>query len=167
MPSLRNLDRVFLNIAKEISQLSNCVSHQVGCVIVNQGRIISQGYNGTPAGFMNCNEVFDNTPVFGGPPRWDRDEHHEFSEDFEIHAEQNAILFAAKHGICIDNSTLYCTLQPCKQCLKMICQSGIFRIVYDKEYDKNDYTKKTYEMLETCGVELVKWKSGYEIHCGI
>jgi dCMP deaminase len=158
MPTQKVLDYTFLNIAESISKLSNCVSHQVGCVIVNDGRIISQGYNGTPAGFKNCNEVFDATPYFGPGQAWSREEHHKFSEDFEIHAEQNAILFAAKHGINIDKSTLYCTLQPCKNCLKMLCQSGIYRIVYRKAYDKSGYTEATYEMLAHCGVKLIQEK---------
>lgn len=125
------LDIVFLNIAKEISSLSHCVSHQVGCVIVKDGRILVNGYNGTPPKFINCDSVFI-APL----SKEEREKHHNWSNVHEIHAEQNSISFAAKHGISINGATIYITLEPCVNCLKLLISSGIKRIVYSKEYDK-------------------------------
>lgn len=160
MPNQKQLDKTFIDIADSISKLSNCRSFNVGCVIVKDGRMLTSGYNGTPAGFMNCSDKFEAKPMHFGPPQpWcKREEHHEFSENFEIHGELNAILYAARHGICIEGSTLYCTLQPCRNCLKNLCQSGIVRIVYRDPYDKCGYTEETHMMLEACGVILEQYK---------
>ena len=128
MKNFLNNDVIFLNIAKEISAMSNCVSHKVGAILVKDKRIISTGYNGTPAGFKNCNEVFDKD--------FDRERHHHFSELYEIHAEMNAILFAAKNDISINEASIYCTLHPCNQCLKNLCNCSIKNIFYEDDYDK-------------------------------
>lgn len=141
------IHKTFLNIAKEISNLSHCVSHKVGVVLVKDGRILSTGINGTPAGFKNCDEVFDEKD-------FSREEHHRFSENYEIHAETNAILFAAQNDISIKGATLYSTLHPCNHCLKMICNSGIKEIYYSDEYDLFDYDADIKNMLTMCGVHL-------------
>jgi dCMP deaminase len=122
-------DRNFINIAKEIASASKCVSKQVGAVIVKDGRILSTGYNGTPAGYKNCCDHWDGqyTP-----------EHHNWSKTYEIHAEMNAIIWAARKGISIEGATIYVTLEPCADCSKNIIQSGIKRIVYEKYYEHND-----------------------------
>ena len=117
-------DEIFMNIAYEIASLSNCVSMQVGAVIVKDCRIVSMGYNGSPAGYTNCNDVFTER----GP------KHTAWSNKYEIHAELNAILFAAKNGIAIDGATIYCTHQPCRECSKNLIQSGIKKIIYKTEY---------------------------------
>jgi len=119
-------DRNFINIAHEIARASKCVSKQVGAVIVKNGRILSTGYNGTPAGFINCCEHWDNAYT---------SEHHEWSKTYEIHAEMNAIIWAAREGIKIDGATIYVTLEPCSECSKNIIASGIKRIVYDRSYE--------------------------------
>lgn len=138
---------VFLNIAKELSRLSHCVSHKVAAVIVKDGRILSTGINGTPKGFKNCDEVFDEK-------NFSREEHHKFSEDFEIHAELNAILFAAKNDISIDGADMYINLQPCKNCLKAVCNSGIRNIYFSKRYDLVDYDESINNMMKITGVKL-------------
>lgn len=122
-------DRNFINIAKEIASASKCVSKQVGAVIVKDGRILSTGYNGTPAGYKNCCDHWDGqyTP-----------EHHNWSKTYEIHAEMNAIIWAARKGISIEGATIYVTLEPCADCSKNIIQSGIKRIVYEKYYEHNN-----------------------------
>lgn len=112
----QKLDKTFINIATEISQLSHCVRSKVGAVIVNNGNIISFGYNGTPAGMDNCCEK-DNVTL-----------------PHVVHAESNAILKAAKSGYAVEGSTLYLTLSPCQDCCKLILQSGIKRVVYKDEY---------------------------------
>ena len=119
-------DRNFLNIARELASASKCVSKQVGAVIVKDGRILSTGYNGTPAGYVNCSERWDGayTP-----------EHHEWSKTYEIHAEMNAIIWAARKGIPVEGATIYVTLEPCSECSKNVIASGIKRIVYDKPYE--------------------------------
>jgi dCMP deaminase len=112
----KKLDSVYLNIAKEISTLSHCQRAKVGAVIVKDGNIVSFGYNGTPSSMDNCCENGDAT----------------ISE--VIHAEMNAILKAAKSGYSVDGATLYLTLSPCKECSKLILQSGIERVLYLEEY---------------------------------
>jgi dCMP deaminase len=119
-------DRNFINIAHEIARASKCVSKQVGAVIVKDGRILSTGYNGTPSGYVNCCEYWDGKYT---------NEHHEWSKTYEIHAEMNAIIWAAREGISIKGATIYVTLEPCSDCSKNIIASGIKRIVYDKSYE--------------------------------
>jgi len=119
-------DRNFINIAKEIATASKCVSKQVGAVIVKDGRILSTGYNGTPAGYTNCCEHWDNQYT---------NEHHEWSKTYEIHAEMNALIWAAREGISIKDATIFVTLEPCSECSKNIIASGIKRIVYETSYE--------------------------------
>jgi len=119
-------DQNFINIAKEIASASKCVSKQVGAVIVKNGRILSTGYNGTPPGYTNCSEHWQG--------KYTKD-HHEWSKTYEIHAEMNAIIWAAREGISIDGATIYVTLEPCSDCSKNLIASGIKRIVYDKSYE--------------------------------
>ncbi|MBS9782715.1 MAG: dCMP deaminase family protein [Arcobacter sp.] len=119
-------DKVFINIAKEIASASKCVSKQVGAVIVKDGRILSTGYNGTPSGYTNCNEHWNNLYT---------KEHHEWSKTYEIHAEMNAIIWAARKGISIEGATIYVTLEPCSECSKNLIAAGIKKIVYEKAYE--------------------------------
>jgi len=119
-------DKNFINIAHELASASKCVSKQVGAVIVKDGRILSTGYNGTPAGYTNCCEYWNGEYT---------SEHHEWSKTYEIHAEMNAIIWAAREGISIKGATIYVTLEPCSDCSKNIIASGIKRIVYDKSYE--------------------------------
>ena len=119
-------DKNFINIAHELATASKCVSKQVGAVIVKDGRILSTGYNGTPAGYTNCCEHWNGEYT---------SEHHEWSKTYEIHAEMNAIIWAAREGISIKDATIYVTLEPCSDCSKNIIASGIKRIVYDKSYE--------------------------------
>lgn len=116
MEKQKKLDNTFINIAKEIGSLSHCTRSKVGAVLVKDGNVISFGYNGTPAGMDNgCEE-------------------NNVTKEEVIHAEMNAILKAAKSGNAVDGSTLYLSLSPCKNCCKLIVQSGIKRVVYLEEY---------------------------------
>ena len=119
-------DQNFINIARELATASKCVSKQVGAVIVKNGRILSTGYNGTPPGFQNCNDYWNGEYT---------KEHHEWSKTYEIHAEMNAIIWAAREGISIDGATIYVTLEPCSECSKNLIASGIKRIVYANSYE--------------------------------
>jgi len=122
-------DKNFINIANEIASASKCVSKQVGAVIVKDGRILSTGYNGTPAGFKNCNDHW------GG--KYTKD-HHDWSKTYEIHAEMNAIIWAARRGISIEGATIYVTLEPCSECSKNLIAAGIQRIVFQRAYEHTD-----------------------------
>jgi len=128
-------DENFINIAKEIGSASKCVSKQVGAVIVRDGRILSTGYNGTPTGYKNCCDYWDGEYT---------SEHHEWSKTYEIHAEMNAIIWAAREGISINDADIYVTLEPCSECSKNLIASGIKRIVYETayEYTNSDIVSK-------------------------
>jgi len=119
-------DKNFINIAKEIAVASKCVSKQVGAVIVKDGRILSTGYNGTPAGYTNCCEHWNN--------EYTKD-HHDWSKTYEIHAEMNALIWAARKGIAVEGATIYVTLEPCSECSKNLIASGIVRIVFERAYE--------------------------------
>ncbi len=119
-------DKNFINMAREIASASKCVSKLVGAVIVKDGRILSTGYNGTPPGFTNCCDHWNG--------EYTKD-HHEWSKTYEIHAEMNAIIWAAREGISIDGATIYVTLEPCSECSKNLIASGIKKIVYEKAYE--------------------------------
>jgi dCMP deaminase len=125
----------FLRIAKEFANLSHCVSHKVAAIAVKDGRIVCSGINGTPPGDANCDDIFD-------ADNFDREEHKLFSDKKELHAEMNLILSAAREGISLKGSTLYCTLFPCGQCIKNLMLSGISTIYYAKVYDR--YSEKEY-----------------------
>jgi len=142
-------DQIFINIAKELATASKCVSKQVGAVIVKDGRVLSTGYNGTPAGFINCCDYWDNkyTP-----------EHHDWSKTYEIHAEMNAIIWAAREGISIKGATIYVTLEPCSECSKNIIASGIKRIVYDKPYE-HTHSEVISKFIKDNGVIIQRLKN--------
>ncbi|GEC73393.1 dCMP deaminase [Flavobacterium flevense] len=114
---LNKYDKAYLRIAKEWGLLSYCKRKQVGAIIVKDRMIISDGYNGTPSGFDNCCEDDE------GLTRWD-----------VLHAEANAILKVARSTQSCEGATLYITLSPCKECSKLIHQSGIKRVVYQNGY---------------------------------
>jgi dCMP deaminase len=139
-------DTNFINIAFEIASASKCVSKQVGAVIVKDGRILSTGYNGTPAGYMNCREHWNGNYT---------KEHHEWSKTYEIHAEMNAIIWAARKGISIEGACIYVTLEPCSECSKNLIASGIKRIVYAKEYE-HTHSEVISKFLKDNGVVIEK-----------
>ena len=137
-------DTNFINIAAEIATASKCVSKQVGAVIVKDGRILSTGYNGTPAGFTNCCDFWDGKYT---------KEHHEWSKTYEIHAEMNAIIWAARKGISIEGATIYVTLEPCSECSKNLIASGIKRIVYKTPYE-HTHSEVVSQFLKDNGVSI-------------
>ena len=137
-------DLNFINIATELATASKCVSKQVGAVIVKDGRILSTGYNGTPAGFTNCVDHWDG--------QYTKD-HHEWSKTYEIHAEMNAIIWAARQGISIAEATIYVTLEPCSECSKNLIASGIKRIVYAKPYE-HTHSDSISKFLKDNGVSI-------------
>ena len=151
------LDRVFIGNAINLSYLSHCVSRQVGCVIEKDGRTLSTGINGTSCGDENCDELF---PL----ENFDAKAHREWSDVNEIHAELNAINWAAKHGISLDGSTLYCTLQPCLQCSKNLPAVGIKRIVFMDFYDRvNNFDEQRLHLFKK-GVIIEKLMDDNSLH---
>ena len=139
-------DKNFINIAKEIASASKCVSKQVGAVIVKDGRILSTGYNGTPTKYQNCCDYWEGEYT---------NEHHEWSKTYEIHAEMNAIIWAARKGISIEGGTIYVTLEPCSECSKNLIASGIKKIVYEKSYEHNN-SKISSQFLKANNVLIEK-----------
>lgn len=125
-------DKNFLNIAYEIATASKCVSRKTGAVIVKNGRIVSTWYNGTPAGYINCRDHFQ----WGYGP-----EHHDWSYKYEIHAEMNAIVWAARNGISIEGATIYCTYEPCFDCTRAIIAAGLKRIIFREKYKHHTGTE--------------------------
>jgi dCMP deaminase len=127
-------DKAYLRMAQEWGKLSYCERRQVGAIVVKDRMIISDGYNGTPTGFENICEDDD------GYTKW-----------YVLHAEANALSKVASSTQSSEGATLYITLSPCKECSKLIHQSGIKRVVYQITY-KDDSGLK---FLNKAGVELV------------
>ena len=125
------MDAYFMGIAELTASLSRCVRLHVGAVIALDERPIATGYNGTVSGEPNCEDAFRDGA-------FTMEQHHDWSNVHEIHAEMNAVAFAARSGIALEGCTMYVTHQPCDQCLKNLYQCGIRRIVY-----KNPYLRTT------------------------
>ncbi len=126
-------DKAYLRIAREWGKLSHCQRKQVGALIVKDRMIISDGYNGTPTGFENPCEDEE------GYTKW-----------YVLHAEANAILKVAGSTQSCKGATLYITMSPCKECSKLIHQSGITRLVYQINYKDNS----GIDFLEKAGVDI-------------
>lgn len=124
-------DLRFVKMARLIAEWSSCYreGRSIGAVIVKDKRIMTTGYNGAPAGLRTCRERGECMRDTLGIPSGTRAE-----RCYAIHAEQNAILQAAKLGISIDGGVMYCTHQPCSVCAKMIVNVGIRRVVYEHAY---------------------------------
>ncbi|MDY0385148.1 MAG: cytidine/deoxycytidylate deaminase family protein [Geobacter sp.] len=121
-------DQYFIDITHLVATRSTCLRRQVGALLVKDRNILATGYNGTPSGITHCEDVGclrERLKVPSG-------ERHELCRG--LHAEQNAIIQAARHGVNIDGATLYCTTMPCIICTKMLINAGIRRIVYEEGY---------------------------------
>ncbi|MBR5611089.1 MAG: dCMP deaminase family protein [Bacteroidales bacterium] len=129
-------DLSYLKMAQVWSENSYCVRRKVGALIVKDRMIISDGYNGTPAGFENvCENELGQT------------------KSYVLHAEANAITKVAKSNNSSEGATLYVTDAPCMECAKLIIQAGIKRVVYSKEYRNTE----GLELLERAGIEICKY----------
>lgn len=138
-------DPYFMSIARVVALRSNCIKRKVAAVIVRERRIISTGYNGTPRGVANCSE--------GGCPRCNHFgvSGEALGECLCSHAEENAIVQAAFHGVSIKGGTIYCTYSPCLICTKMILNSGLSDVVYNKAYAIDDVPLR---LLQTAGIAV-------------
>ncbi len=141
-----------MHITREVAQRSTCLRRHVGAVIVQDKRILTTGYNGPPTGLAHCDEVGCIREQLGVPSG----ERTELCRG--LHAEQNAIIQAALHGVRIAGSDIYITLQPCVLCAKMLINAGIRRIVYDGDYPD----ELARRMLDEAGIELVRFVDGFE-----
>jgi dCMP deaminase len=123
MPALHrpSWDEYFMNIARAVASRSTCSRRSVGALVVKDKRILATGYNGAPAGLRHCDHT-DGADM--------RDGHCARS----THAEQNAIVQAAKYGTPIDGATVYCTDQPCLTCAKLLVNAGARRVVFEGDY---------------------------------
>lgn len=141
-------DEYFMDIAHVVARRGNCSRRKVAALIVADHRIISTGYNGTPKGILNCQE--------GGCPRCNSTaaSGENLGECICAHAEENAIVQAAYHGISVKGSMLYCLLSPCLMCTKMIINAGIIEVVYENEYH---FSEQTQELFSAAGVVCRQW----------
>ncbi len=139
----------FMDITCLVAKRSTCTRRAVGAVIVKDRRLLATGYNGAPSHVRHCAEVGCLREKMKVPSG----ERHELCRG--IHAEQNAIIQAAYHGVSIKGATLFCTNQPCSICAKMIINAGISRIVYQDGYAD----PLAIEMLDEADVELIHLES--------
>jgi len=139
-------DEYFMDITCLVAKRATCLRRAVGAVVIKDRRLLSTGYNGAPSNVRHCAETGCLRQQLNVPSG----ERHELCRG--IHAEQNAIIQAAYHGVSIKGATLYCTNQPCSICAKMIINAGIVRIVYQDGYADPLST----EMLAEAGIELLK-----------
>ncbi len=140
-------DRYFMDIADLVASRSTCLRRKVGAVIVKERRILTTGYNGAPSGLPHCEIVGCLREKFSIPSG----QQQELCRG--LHAEQNAIIQAALHGISIQSSYLYCTDQPCITCSKMIINAGIIRVFYRKDYPD----EIARNLLQEAGIEEVQY----------
>jgi len=137
-----NWDEYFMGIAELISKRSTCLRRGVGAVLVRDRRILATGYNGAPSGMRHCLDIGCLREQMNIPSG----ERHELCRG--LHAEQNAIIQAALHGVSVNGSTLYCTNHPCIICSKMMINAGIVRVIVHENY-RDDLAE---EMLKEAGI---------------
>ena len=131
-------DDMYMEITKVISKRSYCKRKQVGCIIVKDNMIISDGYNGTPTGFENiCEDENNNTKAY------------------VLHAEANALTKLAKSTQSSVDSTLYVTMSPCYECSKLIIQTGITKVIFNEIYRISD----GLDLLRKSGIEVIHSKT--------
>lgn len=153
----RAFDERYLRMARIWSENSYAIRRQVGCLIVKERMIISDGYNGTPSGFENICE-YPTCMRDGGCNRVDGEgvdclhcpDAKLTTQPYVLHAEANAISKLAKSHNSAEGATLYTTDEPCLQCSKLIIQSGIRRVVFQREYHDHDGV----ELLKRAGIEV-------------
>lgn len=141
-------DEYFMDITKRVATRSTCLRRAVGAILVHDKRIIASGYNGGPTGLAHCLDIGCLREKLGIPSG----QQHERCRG--IHAEQNAIIQAARYGVSIEGATLYCTTQPCTQCTKMLINAGITEIVYAEGYP-DDLAR---ELLDESGIVVRRFE---------
>ena len=140
------LDEYFMEIATVVAKRSTCLRNHVGALFVKNKRILSTGYNGASSGLEHCDIAGCARDGVASGTR------HELCR--AVHAEQNAIIQAALHGISIEGATLYCTHQPCILCAKMMINARIAKVVYCESYPDGT----ALDFLQQAGIEVVRVK---------
>ena len=149
---MKNRQKLFSDILDRFAQESHCCRRKVACLAVKDNRIIATGINGTPEGFDNCDEHFTG---------WDlnseefKHEHHEWCLSRELHAEENAVAYAARHGISLEGCDIYCSLAPCVSCTRLLAALKPKRIFYKDVYDKSDILY-IQDFFDKIGIEFIK-----------
>lgn len=144
MAKQSDLDKAYLKMAEIWGSLSKARRKKVGCLIVKDGSIISDGFNGTPKGFDNNCEHEDSVFAYN----------HLTTKSEVLHAESNAITKLAKSTQSSNGATMYITISPCVECSKLIIQSGIKRVIYKELYRDN----KGIKLLEKAKIEVNKYR---------
>ena len=147
----QSVDEYFMEISSVVAKRATCLRTQVGAVIVRDKHILSTGYNGAPHGLAHCLDIGcirEQNDIPSG-------ERHELCR--AVHAEQNAIIQAAIHGVSTENATIYTTHQPCILCAKMIINAKIRRVVYRGNYPDTN----ALEFLKQANVEVLKFRRNY------
>lgn len=151
-------EAMFLGMAELVAQRATCPRASVGAVLAIESRPLSIGYNGAPPGLPHCTEVgcepvSDHVSILPVEQRLTKDELlKEFGCQRTVHAEANAIAYAARAGRSTALATLYATYSPCRKCAELAASAGIVRIVYRKEYRATPW-----DLLRELGIEMVKW----------
>ncbi|WP_424244851.1 dCMP deaminase [Elusimicrobium posterum] len=160
---MKNKHKLFISMAQLVAEQSTCCRMHVGAVLVKENRVVSIGYNGVPSGQAHCEDCFEEIYSKDWAAKYPvkeeffksrdfYDAHGKFSNDNELHAEQNALLFAAKHGISTAGSTLYVTWSPCINCAKIIVTAGIEKVYYQSLYDRN---QEGLVLLKNSGIDCI------------
>lgn len=145
-----SFDEIYMELAEKLALRSHCVKAQVGAVLTKDTRIVSLGYNGPPAGTHNCDLEWPET----GCPRDSKG-----SCSLALHAEQNAILYATKNNVSMQDATLYVTLSPCISCARVIFTTGIKKVYYKNSYAsfKGLQNDEGVDFLRRFGVEVIHY----------
>jgi len=141
-------DKYFIDITRLVATRSTCLRRGVGALLVKDRNILATGYNGAPSGISHCSKTGCLREQLNVPSG----ERHELCRG--LHAEQNAIIQAARHGVNIDGATLYCTTMPCVICTKMLINAGIKRVVYYEGYADS----LARDMIAESGIEVVHFE---------
>lgn len=142
-----NWDDYFMNIVHTVKGRSTCIRRAVGAVIVKDRQILASGYNGQPRGAAHASDVGCLREALGVPSG----QFHELCRG--LHAEQNAIIQAAYHGVAIAGAEVYCTTKPCIICAKMLINAGIKRVIYEEYYED----PLADELAAECGIEMIQY----------
>lgn len=141
------VDEYFMEITSVVAKRSTCLRQKVGALLVKDKRILATGYNGAPANLPHCLDIGCLRKQLNIPSG----ERHELCR--AVHAEQNALIQAALHGVSIAGATLYTTHQPCIMCAKMLINAQVMKVVYGKKY--ND--ERGLDFLKEAGLEVKYW----------
>jgi dCMP deaminase len=144
IPERPSWDEYFMNIAGLVARRSTCIRRQVGAVLVRDRRVLATGYNGAPTGLRHCLDLGCLRQQHSIPSG----ERHELCRG--LHAEQNAIIQAALHGVSVKDAVLYCTNHPCIICAKMIINAGIRSVLIQDRYRDT----MAEDILQEAGVEV-------------